>query len=207
MRRAGALLLALGTLPESARPADMKGLPEAPSGYVLLQHHSVGNSANCGGAGGPGHGCHNMDPPDQLKNAGCGPGAAACFEQAKVACETDKRGCVAFALRCVGSDDPTKVNGFQTYRAGIGNAVPNDDWYLYAQPKVCGSCPAGSIQAVKPPMLDSSPEGALRPAYSYPYQCADIGNGMNKKNNAPIYCYASVSCAPHPGSAADQSHL
>jgi len=128
MRRAGALLLALSTLPESARPADMKGLPDAPSGYVLLQHHSVGNSANCGGAGGPGHGCHNMDPPDQLKNAGCGPGAAACFEQAKVACETDKQGCVAFALRCVGSDDPTKVNGFQTYRAGIGNAVPNDDW-------------------------------------------------------------------------------
>ena len=76
MRRAGALLLlALSTLPESARPADMKDLPEAPSGYVLLQHHSVGNSANCGGAGGPGHGCHNMDPPDQLKNAGCGPGA------------------------------------------------------------------------------------------------------------------------------------
>ena len=46
-----------------------------------------------------------------------------------------------------------------------------------------------------------------RPAYSYPYQCADIGNGMNKKNNAPIYCYASVSCAAQPGSAADQSHL
>lgn len=100
---------------------------------------------------------------------------------------------------------------YQLWDAGEANAVPNKDWYLYAKPKDCATCPAGSI---KSPQLalpdDTAPDrpvvryqvgvatvgmhalfglGAqLNPLRGDDLQCADQGNGMGKNDNAVIFC-------------------
>lgn len=113
-------------------------MPAAPSGYVYVAHHAIGDSE---------HNTGNMDPPDNLvvDLPPCTPSPLAenCFTVAHTACEAHD-GCLAFALVNPGAnEDPATVQGYQLFRAGIGNAYANVDWYLYAKPKSCGSCPNG----------------------------------------------------------------
>ena len=163
-------------------------MPDPPdSSWLYLKHHSVGNAAICGTGTGK---CSNLDPPNQLEQKNCpaSPGATKCMEQATKDC-AERPTCVAFAFLNLNSEGTAKITRYQMWDAGIANAVPNNDWYLYAKAKDCSTCPAGSIKAAKAALPDST--APLRPAESY--QCADKGNGMKKKTNAVIFCRANVS--------------
>jgi hypothetical protein len=190
-RRLAAIALAAYWLGSCGSTA---GLPEAPSGFTFVGGHAIGNAAACGSTEGAGAGagsCHNLDPPNQLANTRCGPGADKCMEAAHAACEANDA-CVAFALRSMGNPDPSKVALYQMWDVGLANAVPNKDWELYARPKLCGTCPAGSVKVQAPPAADTSTE--LRPTEQY--QCADRGNGMRKQDNAVVYCNVRATIAP-----------
>ena len=159
--------------------------PPPPSGYTFLARHAIGDSHACAAA----H-CGNLDPPDQICNTGCpkSAGAKECLVKAAADCEA-KEACVAFALRQVGgNDDPTLVDGYQCWSAGLGNAVPNNDWYLYARSKPCSQCPAGSRQIGSPPVA----HGAVLETM----QCADNGKEYNRPpGSAVIYCDGSIGWA------------
>ena len=165
--------------------AQANAFPSAPSGYTYLAHHSVGDSHACSSGK-----CDNLDPPDQMCNSGCpkSAGAKECLEQAAADCKA-KENCVAFALRLIGgSEDPAHVDGYQCWSAGLGNAVPNEDWYLYARTKPCSQCPAGSRKMDSPAVA----KGAVIESM----QCADNGKGYRRPpGSAVIFCDGSIG--PH----------
>ena len=175
----------LSVLPPAVT-AQASAFPSAPYGYTFLAHHSVGDSHACAAA----H-CGNLDPPDQVCNAACpkSAGAKACLEKASADCDA-KEACVAFALRLVGSgDDPALVDGYQCWSAGLGNAVPNQDWYLYARSKPCGQCPAGSRKITAPAVAHGAVVETM--------QCADNGKGYARPpGSAVIYCDGSIGPQP-----------
>lgn len=159
------VLLAASEAP-TARPAEM---PSAPFGYTYLEHHAVGDSEH--------NTRSNMDPPDNLSDTAgvhvppCkpSPGAEDCLSVAHTTCEKTE-GCVAFALLNLGAnEDPATVSSYQLYRAGLGNAIVNTDWYLYARLKTCGSCPNGA--AAQASALASAASGA--PAQTH--ACTTLG--------------------------------
>ena len=125
--------------PEAAQAA---GMPPAPYGYTYLEHHAIGDSER--------NTRSNVDPPDNLttKNGGSPPpckGAEECLSVAQELCEKTE-GCVSFGLaNPQGNEDPATVASYQLFRAGLGNAYVNNDWYLYAKLKPCSSCPDGAF--------------------------------------------------------------
>ena len=165
--------------------AQANAFPSAPSGYTYLAHHSVGDSHGCSSGK-----CDNLDPPDQMCNSGCpkSAGAKECLAKAAADCEA-KENCVAFALRLTdGREDPALVDGYQCWSAGLGNAVPNQDWYLYARSKPCSQCPAGSRKMDSPAVA----KGAVMESM----QCADNGKGYRRPpGSAVIFCDGSIG--PH----------
>ena len=165
--------------------AQANAFPSAPSGYTYLAHHSVGDSHACSQGK-----CDNLDPPDQMCNSGCpkSAGAKECLAKAAADCEAKEK-CVAFALRLTGgNEDPGLVDGYQCWSAGLGNAVPNEDWYLYARTKPCSQCPAGSRKMDSPAVA----KGAVMESM----QCADNGKGYRRPpGSAVIFCDGSIG--PH----------
>ena len=142
-------------------------MPPAPSGYTYLAHHAVGDSER--------NTRSNMDPPDNLVDnlppCTASPGAQHCLTVAHTACE-GRTGCLAFSLLNQGAkEDPATVSGYQLFRAGIGNAFVNADWYLYAKAKPCSSCPSSgaAVAAV-------APAGAASGAPVQTHQCITLGN-------------------------------
>jgi uncharacterized membrane protein YgcG len=181
-------LLLLAVVLRCATAVANNVMPPAPHDWVYLEHHSVGNPADCGS---PSAKCHNLDPPEQLAQLSCpkSPGAAKCMEEATKACD-EHATCIAFAFCNVGSEDSSQIARYQLWEVGVANAVPNTDWYLYAKRKDCSSCPAGSVKmGLKAPKPDTTT--TLRPLEQY--MCADKANGMAEKDNALVYCYAHVS--------------
>jgi hypothetical protein len=98
-------LLLLAVVLRCATAVANNVMPPAPHDWVYLEHHSVGNPADCGS---PSAKCHNLDPPEQLAQLSCpkSPGAAKCIEEATKACD-EHATCIAFAFCNVGSEDRT----------------------------------------------------------------------------------------------------
>ena len=162
-----------GVIPRGA--VQSGGWPDPPPGYLFFAQHSIGDSGGCA----KDH-CGNLDPPDQLANTRCekSAGAAQCFQAAREACDKDEK-CHSFALGSIGSKDPSNVDRFQTFAAGVGNLVPNGDWYTYGRAKPCSSCAAGaSRRALHRPLSKDTPieemEVSIFLAYRYYFIFAEF---------------------------------
>eukprot|EP01050_Picozoa_sp_SAG11_P027303 SAG11_NODE_6861_length_1234_cov_1.311894_1_plen_261_part_10 len=187
------VLLAAGTGGQESFKVQAIEMPTAPSGYTYLKHHAIGDSEH--------NTKSNMDPPDNLSD-GAGvsvppckpsPGAENCLTVAHATCEK-MTGCLAFALVNIGSnEDPATVSGYQLYRAGLGNAIVNNDWYLYAKLKPCSGCPNGAARRAS--ALASAASGASTQTHACTtlgqvYPCCHPGRAgcTPELKDVQIYC-------------------
>ena len=151
--------------------------PPPPKDFIHYPQHAIGDSSHPNG--------HCIDPPIQLKMKGCPADdwPNKCFEVASKDCLADDD-CQAFALL------QQHGGNYQTYSAGMANAVPITEWDLYAKKKPCCTCSGGG----KAVSATAQPSDLQLGHQSM--QCEEQGTAQHgDKESAPIFCDPTISCS------------
>ena len=172
----------------TAGSAGSAGSPAAPKGFTLAPDHSIGDTTTAADT--------VLAAPQLLvtKKQACPvSGGDSCFPVASKACLDDDT-CSAFAYSTGGTH---KQSMYQTFSAGLANAVPSASMTLYAKPMACCQCPSnGAFIASKAVRVPGAWAGGLH-HWHIEHQCATNGNRAGSDGKAVLFCYsdsADPSC-------------